>query len=95
MVQGAAEAGEFVAATSTATKIYIIYTWLVTGFEQVEMIVGKRADPDFLQKVYSIVEGHDTRMQMDQLNAYHFGPKYLVELEVVMPEAPPGLFQLP
>jgi len=68
-------------------SIYIIYTWLVTGFEQVEMIVGKRADPDFLQKVYSIVEGHDTRMQMDQLNAYHFGPKYLVELEVVMPES--------
>lgn len=68
-------------------SIYIIYTWLVTGFEQVEMIVGKRADPDFLQKVYNIVEGHDTRMQMDQLNAYHFGPKYLVELEVVMPES--------
>jgi hypothetical protein len=20
-------------------------------------------------------QGHDTRMQMDQLNAYHFGPK--------------------
>lgn len=70
-----------------AISIYIIYTWLVTGFEQVEMIVGKRADPDFLQKVYNIVEGHDHRMQLDQLNAYHFGPKYLVELEVVMPES--------
>ncbi|CAJ1403403.1 unnamed protein product [Effrenium voratum] len=68
-------------------SIYIIYTWLVTGYEQVEMIVGKRADPDFLAKVYSLVEEHDQRMQLDQLNAYHFGPKYLVELEVVMPES--------
>eukprot|EP00434_Breviolum_minutum_P018736 symbB.v1.2.016533.t1/scaffold1259.1/size128245/1 len=69
-------------------EIYIIYTWLVTGFEQVEMIVGKRADPDFLQKVYNIVEGHDTRMQLDSLNAYHFGPKYLVELEVAFVPLP-------
>ncbi|OLQ05530.1 Metal tolerance protein 4 [Symbiodinium microadriaticum] len=68
-------------------SIYIIYTWILTGFEQVEMIVGKKADPDFLQKVFSIVEGHDQRMQLDQLSAYHFGPKYLVELEVVMPES--------
>eukprot|EP00931_Biecheleriopsis_adriatica_P118536 TRINITY_DN9390_c0_g1_i1.p1 TRINITY_DN9390_c0_g1~~TRINITY_DN9390_c0_g1_i1.p1 ORF type:complete len:404 (-),score=85.94 TRINITY_DN9390_c0_g1_i1:41-1252(-) len=68
-------------------SVYIIYTWLVTGYEQVEMIVGKRADPEFLQKVQSIAEAHDPKMQLDQLSAYHFGPKYLVELEVVMPES--------
>ncbi|CAE7622798.1 MTP4 [Symbiodinium sp. CCMP2592] len=68
-------------------SVYIIYTWLLTGYEQIEMIVGKKADPDFLQKVFGIVEIHDRRMQLDQLSAYHFGPKYLVELEVVMPES--------
>lgn len=68
-------------------SVYIIYTWLVTGFEQVEMIVGKRADPEFLRKVQAMAEAHHPQMQLDQLNAYHFGPRYLVELEVVMPES--------
>jgi len=68
-------------------SVYIIYNWFVTGYEQVEKIVGKRADPEFLQKVKDIAEEHDQRMELDQLNAYHFGPKYLVELEVVMPES--------
>lgn len=68
-------------------SVYIIYNWFVTGYEQVEKIVGKRADPEFLQKVKDIAEQHDQRMELDQLNAYHFGPKYLVELEVVMPES--------
>jgi len=70
-----------------AISIYIIYTWLRTGFEQVEMIVGKRADTDFLRKVMSLAHEHSPNLQLDQLNAYHFGPRYLVELEVVMPES--------
>lgn len=67
-------------------SVYIIYTWLKTGFEQVEMIVGKRADPAFLLRIQVLAEAHHPQMQLDQLNAYHFGPKYLVELEIVMPE---------
>eukprot|EP00442_Polarella_glacialis_P037083 CAMPEP_0115112840 /NCGR_PEP_ID=MMETSP0227-20121206/40937_1 /TAXON_ID=89957 /ORGANISM="Polarella glacialis, Strain CCMP 1383" /LENGTH=384 /DNA_ID=CAMNT_0002512599 /DNA_START=43 /DNA_END=1193 /DNA_ORIENTATION=- len=68
-------------------SVYIIYTWLVTGFEQVEMIVGKRADREFLAKVQNMAEEHHPSMKLDQLNAYHFGPRYLVEVEVVMPES--------
>merc|ERR1712113_559447 len=67
-------------------SIYIIYTWLKTGVEQVNMIVGKRADPEFLQKVQAIAQGHSPHMVFDKLCAYHFGPKLLVELEMVMPE---------
>jgi len=74
-------------AAGVAISVYIIYTWLRTGFEQVEMIVGKRADTDFLRKVMQLAHDHHPVMQLDQLNAYHFGPKYLVELEVVMPES--------
>jgi len=70
-----------------AISVYIIYTWIKTGLEQVEMIVGKRADPDFLRKIQELAQTHHPDMELDQLNAYHFGPKYLVELEVVMPEA--------
>jgi len=67
-------------------SIYIIYTWISTGYEQVEMIVGKRADPETLRKIQSIAEEMPS-MQLDQLCAYHFGPRYLVEIEVVMPES--------
>lgn len=68
-------------------SVYIIWTWVVTGYEQVEMIVGKRADIDFLRKIQEIAQVHHDKMVLDQLNAYHFGPRYLVELEVVMPES--------
>jgi len=70
-----------------AISVYIIYTWLRTGYEQVDMIVGKRADPDFLRKIQSLASEHDPSMTLDQLKAYHFGPRYLVEIEVVMPES--------
>lgn len=68
-------------------SVYITYTWIQTGKEQVEMIVGKRAAPDFLQRIRNFAEAHHPQMQLDHLRAYHFGPKYLVELEVVMPLA--------
>jgi len=67
-------------------SVYIIYTWVSTGYEQVEMLVGKRADPEFLSKIQSLAEAHHAKMQLDQVCAYHFGPRYLVEIEVVMPE---------
>lgn len=70
-------------------SLYIIYTWLMTGYEQVEMIVGKRADADFLRSIQELAENHNPKMMLDQLCAYHFGPRYLVELEVVMAETTP------
>lgn len=69
-----------------AISIYIIYTWIITGYEQIEMIVGKSADSDFFQRVQEIASDHNPNVTLDQLTAYHFGPKYLVEIEVVMPE---------
>merc|ERR1719265_490601 len=71
--------------TGVLISLYIIYTWLRTGFEQVEMIVGKKADTEFLTKIQDLTE-KSKDMTLDSLRAYHFGPKYLVEVEVVMPE---------
>eukprot|EP01062_Namystynia_karyoxenos_P021990 TRINITY_DN18407_c0_g1_i1.p1 TRINITY_DN18407_c0_g1~~TRINITY_DN18407_c0_g1_i1.p1 ORF type:complete len:466 (+),score=129.38 TRINITY_DN18407_c0_g1_i1:103-1398(+) len=69
-------------------SVYIVYTWLVTAHEQVDMLVGKKADHEFLQRVRDMAEqlGKEQGMQLDSMEAYHFGPKYLVELEMVMPE---------
>jgi|EP00927_Polykrikos_kofoidii_P016210 cation diffusion facilitator family transporter len=65
-------------------SIYIIRSWFLTAFEQVNMLVGKVADPDFLSKVEDIARSHDSNAELDTVRAYHFGPKLLVEIELVM-----------
>jgi divalent metal cation (Fe/Co/Zn/Cd) transporter len=66
-------------------SLYIIYTWVQTAIEQVQMIVGRSADPAFVEVVREMAETHDPSISLDVVRAYHFGPKYLVELEIVMP----------
>lgn len=70
-------------------SIYIIVSWTRTGMEQLEMIVGKSADPAFLDEVREMAETHDPAANVDVLRAYHFGPKFLVEVEIVMAEDTP------
>jgi cation diffusion facilitator family transporter len=68
---------------------YIIFSWIQTGREQLEMIIGKAADPDFLDVVREMAETHDPAASLDVVRAYHFGPKFLVEIEIVMAEDTP------
>jgi len=72
-------------------SIYIIWNWLEMANDQVDMLVGRKADEEFLQRVRELAEtrGRAQGMQVDSMEAYHFGPKYLVELEMIMPEDTP------
>jgi len=65
-------------------SIYIIRSWCMTALEQVNALVGKAADPEFLKKVREIAEAHDSEAALDVVRAYHFGPRFLVEIELVM-----------
>lgn len=47
---------------------------------------GKSAPKEFIDDLYELADHFDERMQVDTIRAYHFGPKFLVELEVVMPQ---------
>ncbi|KAL7581495.1 hypothetical protein ACA910_022064 [Epithemia clementina (nom. ined.)] len=67
-------------------SIYIIRSWYTTGQEQIEHLTGKAAPQEFLDELHEIAENFDERMVVDCLRAYHFGPKFLVELEMVMPK---------
>eukprot|EP00591_Stephanopyxis_turris_P001045 CAMPEP_0195519772 /NCGR_PEP_ID=MMETSP0794_2-20130614/15443_1 /TAXON_ID=515487 /ORGANISM="Stephanopyxis turris, Strain CCMP 815" /LENGTH=350 /DNA_ID=CAMNT_0040648981 /DNA_START=234 /DNA_END=1286 /DNA_ORIENTATION=+ len=67
-------------------SVYIIYSWYATGKEQIEHLTGKKAPDDFIEELYEIAANHDNRMIVDVCRAYHFGPKFLVELEVVLPK---------
>jgi len=70
-------------------SLYIIWNWLATAVEQVEMIIGRSADAEFLDVVREMAETHDPSAMLDCVRAYHFGPKFLVELEIVMGEDTP------
>ncbi len=67
-------------------SIYIIYSWYHTGKEQIEQLTGKSAPTEFIDELLELAEHFDGRLVVDTCRAYHFGPKFLVEVEVVMPQ---------
>lgn len=60
-------------------------TSLLTFFQQVLKIVGKAAPDGFIQLVESIAHDHYQDLLVDCTRAYHFGARYNVEMEVVLP----------
>eukprot|EP00743_Colponemidia_sp_Colp-15_P008285 GILK01008993.1.p1 GENE.GILK01008993.1~~GILK01008993.1.p1 ORF type:complete len:407 (+),score=74.12 GILK01008993.1:47-1222(+) len=66
-------------------SLYILYSWIQMGLEQVRMLTGMSADQDFIETIVSLASSHHPALQLDIIRAYHFGFNYLVELEVVMP----------
>ena len=70
-------------------SVYIAYSWLETGIEQVQHLVGRSADPAFLEELRACAGAYSDAMQCDIVRAYHFGPRYLVELEMVMDAGTP------
>ena len=67
-------------------SFYIIHSWYTTGKEQIEQLTGKVAPVEFIDELFEIAKNFDERMEVDVCRAYHFGPKFLVELEVVLPK---------
>jgi len=66
-------------------SIYICLRWILVGKEQAVMLIGRVAHPTFLEKVRTIASLHDPGlMEIDVVRAYHFGHRYLVEVEVVV-----------
>ncbi|KAG0013765.1 hypothetical protein BGZ80_010870 [Entomortierella chlamydospora] len=60
------------------------------ALEQIQLIVGKTADPAFLKKLtYIALTHHPKILQVDTCTAYHAGNNLFVEVDVVMaPETP-------
>mmetsp|Transcript_36557 Transcript_36557/g.76720 ORF Transcript_36557/g.76720 Transcript_36557/m.76720 type:complete len:350 (+) Transcript_36557:127-1176(+) len=66
-------------------SLYIIFSWYSTGKEQIEQLTGKAAPREFIDELYETAANFDPKMEVDVVRAYHFGPKFLVEMEVVLP----------
>lgn len=69
-----------------AISLYIIHSWVSTGREQIEQLTGKSAPEEFVTELKELAESFSPHMVVDVCRAYHFGPKFLVELEVVLPK---------
>ncbi|TYZ63042.1 hypothetical protein PybrP1_010085 [[Pythium] brassicae (nom. inval.)] len=65
--------------------LLIMFAWAKMGKEQVAQLVGVSASEDFMNEVKELCAHHHPAMALDIIRAYHFGSKYLVELEVVVP----------
>ncbi|KAI9912240.1 hypothetical protein PsorP6_009591 [Peronosclerospora sorghi] len=65
--------------------VYIMVAWGKMGWEQVMQLVGVCASEEFIEEVKTLCNRHHPSMVLDIVRAYHFGSKYLVELEVIVP----------
>ena len=66
-------------------SFFIIHSWWATGKEEIDKIAGVTASREFIGSLTMIGDGHHEEMKVDVTRAYYFGPKFLVEMEVVMP----------
>lgn len=63
----------------------IIVAWVRTIHGQFELLAGKSAPHDFLQLlIYKATTFSDEIAKIDTVRAYHSGPDYFVEIDVVM-----------
>ena len=66
---------------TTSYVLYLVFS------EQVLMLTGKTAAPDFLKKITWITMNHHKSIEaIDTVYAYHFGVNFLVEVHIVLPE---------
>lgn len=64
---------------------YIAITWFLTGKQHVIMMSGRTAQPQFIARIMNICIEHDHRIDyVDTLHVYHFGTKFLVEVNIVL-----------
>lgn len=63
----------------------IIYRWISVVMDQVKKIVGHIAPSVFIEQVEELARAHDERLRVDCTRAYHFGARYNVEMEIVLP----------
>ncbi|XP_059141904.1 uncharacterized protein LOC131929627 [Physella acuta] len=67
--------------------LYIIINWWKTGIAQLRMITGYTADPSFLSEITWISLNHSPSILcIDTVRAFHFGSKFLVEVDIVLQE---------
>lgn len=67
-------------------SLFIFVTWVNTALEQVGNLIGRSAPPEFIGRLTYLAASHDRRItRVDKVLAYHFGIRYLCEIDIVLP----------
>ncbi|CAL8462983.1 g2517 [Coccomyxa elongata] len=66
-------------------SLYIIWSWARILQGQVNKIVGIGAPVEFVSTLEGLANAHHENMAVDVIRAYHFGARFIVEVEVIMP----------
>ena len=65
--------------------LYIAYSWWDQGSEQIGLLAGYTASPEFLNKITWLALNHSKHIKyLETVRAYHIGSNYLVELHIVV-----------
>jgi len=66
--------------------LYTMFNWGESCLEQVRYLTGRSASPDFLRPLTWVCYNHDAEIiGIDTVRAFHFGTRYLVEIDIVLP----------
>ena len=87
---GATIAGWIDPAGALVISLAIITSWTRTAFSEFQTLAGHAAPTDFLQLVtYNAALFSDEIQAIESVRAYSSGPRYIVEIDIVMhPETP-------
>eukprot|EP01083_Nonionella_stella_P007067 20411_1 len=71
-------------AGAVVISFWIIWSWYLTGKDEVRKLVGRRASDESLDELRTICENHHPDADLDVLIGYHIGRNILVEVEMIM-----------
>ncbi|ORY90535.1 cation efflux family-domain-containing protein [Syncephalastrum racemosum] len=74
---------------SIIIALIILKSWTSTLYEHTQLIVGKSADINFLQRATYIALTHPGVHQVDTCRAYYAGNNLFVEVDIVLPPETP------
>ncbi|XP_065046131.1 metal tolerance protein 7-like isoform X1 [Musa acuminata AAA Group] len=71
---------------ATLIAVYTISTWAKTVLENVWLLIGRTAPPEFLAKLTYLIWNHHQQIKhIDTVRAYTFGSYYFAEVDIVLP----------
>lgn len=73
------------ASGAIVISLAIIWRWSSMTYEQVLKIVGHAAPEDFVSQVEQLARDHHPSLLVDVTRSYHFGARFNVEMEIVLP----------
>jgi divalent metal cation (Fe/Co/Zn/Cd) transporter len=73
------------ATAALVISVLIIMRWVSVIGDQVKKVAGHTAPDDFVAAVNAIAVQHSPQLSVDVTRAYHFGSRFNVEMEIVLP----------